>query len=264
MPDSTPSSLGEFCWLELATDDLPGAQRFYRALLDWEIPDPESDGHMAYSHVHGGGRELGGAYALLAEQREQGVPPHWMSYVRVAKIEDAMERATAHGGTVVFGPCDVADTGRLAVLASPSGAAFSVWQDGKHCGAHYDGAPGVPCWFELMSRDVDADGPFYEHLFGWTRASRDMGPMGSYTVFLDGERQAAGMMALPAEAGPAPSHWMPYIAVEDCDAAAARVAEHGGRLYAPPQDIPGVGRFAVAADPAGAVISLIRLAEVSR
>jgi predicted enzyme related to lactoylglutathione lyase len=56
-----------------------------------------------------------------------------------------------------------------------------------------------------------------------------------------------------------PPHWMVYFAVDDIDAAAARVEELGGRVAVPPTDTPA-GRFAVVNDPQGAVFSIIRLA----
>jgi uncharacterized protein len=49
-----------------------------------------------------------------------------------------------------------------------------------------------------------------------------------------------------------------YIAVDDCDAAAARVASLGGAVMVPPNDIPP-GRMAVCNDPQGAVFSIIQL-----
>jgi predicted enzyme related to lactoylglutathione lyase len=52
---------------------------------------------------------------------------------------------------------------------------------------------------------------------------------------------------------------MPYFAVADCEAAVARAGEGGGMVFVPPMDIPGVGRFAVLADPQGAVFAVIRL-----
>ncbi len=61
------------------------------------------------------------------------------------------------------------------------------------------------------------------------------------------------------EFGDTPSHWMPYVAVEDVDGAARRVWELGGKVCVPPTDIPGVGRFCLINDPTGATLSLITL-----
>ena len=52
--------------------------------------------------------------------------------------------------------------------------------------------------------------------------------------------------------------WMGYVAVDDVDAYAARVKAAGGSVHRAPDDIPGVGRFAVVADPHGAGFILFR------
>jgi predicted enzyme related to lactoylglutathione lyase len=51
-----------------------------------------------------------------------------------------------------------------------------------------------------------------------------------------------------------------YVQVEDLDQALARAAELGaGKVLQPPSDVPGVGRFAVFADPEGNRVGLWRL-----
>ena len=54
-----------------------------------------------------------------------------------------------------------------------------------------------------------------------------------------------------------PSMWLPYVAVDDCDATARQAAALGGEVLAAPVDVPGVGRYAVLADPLGAAIAVI-------
>ena len=53
----------------------------------------------------------------------------------------------------------------------------------------------------------------------------------------------------------APPHWLAYVRVDDADAVAERVQQHGGQVHHGPDDIPEVGRFAIFADPQGAVIA---------
>ena len=53
------------------------------------------------------------------------------------------------------------------------------------------------------------------------------------------------------------------VVVADCDATAKSVADLGGQVIVPPQDIPKVGRFSVFMDPAGAALAVIKLAEAS-
>jgi hypothetical protein len=51
---------------------------------------------------------------------------------------------------------------------------------------------------------------------------------------------------------------MGYVGVDDVDAGAAQAKDLGGTVHHAPGDIPGVGRFAVIADPQGAVITLFK------
>ncbi|MCK8786394.1 VOC family protein [Roseomonas sp. NAR14] len=120
-------------------------------------------------------------------------------------------------------------------------------------------------WYELMTTDAAAAEAFYRAVIGW-EASPAGQPDKPYTLFRvpgapgEGEAgaEAAGLLTLPEEArarGARPG-WVGYVAVDDVDGCAARVTAAGGQIRHPPTDIPGVGRFAVAADPQGAVFVL--------
>src|SRR5690242_19446903 len=67
-----------------------------------------------------------------------------------------------------------------------------------------------------------------------------------------------GVMKLPDEAAKMPPIWMGNVRVADVDASAALAKKLGGKVYKEPTDIPTVGRFAVIADPQGAVISMFK------
>jgi predicted enzyme related to lactoylglutathione lyase len=113
------------------------------------------------------------------------------------------------------------------------------------------------CWNELNAKDAAACKKFYSAVFGWT--VHDQPYEGTtYTIFKKGEQQVAGMMQMTAEWGDVRPHWMPYIAVDDCDAYAKKIAENGGKVCVPPTDI-SVGRFAVVEDSNGGFFSIIKL-----
>jgi len=114
------------------------------------------------------------------------------------------------------------------------------------------GSPGLFVWRELMTGDVDRARVFYAGLFGWTWNSQDMGPGGTYWLASNGGTQVCGAFAKTADI-PGPSAWSSYALVEDVDAAARRCRSSGGKVLREPTDIPDVGRFAVLADPWGAV-----------
>jgi predicted enzyme related to lactoylglutathione lyase len=115
-------------------------------------------------------------------------------------------------------------------------------------------------WYELYTTDVQAAQEFYKQVIGWgTRkwdATSELTPP-EYTMWMAGEQPIGGVMLLPEEAKKmgAPPHWMAYIAVPDVDATAKQAKSLGARVYVEPETIPEVGRFAVIADPDGAVFA---------
>jgi hypothetical protein len=84
-----------------------------------------------------------------------------------------------------------------------------------------------------------------------------MGPGESYGLCLVGGKDLAGITKsmVPAHV---PSHWLPYVAVDDVDAAATTATGLGGKVIQPATDIPEVGRLAVVADPQGATFALYK------
>ncbi len=121
-----------------------------------------------------------------------------------------------------------------------------------------DTTPGIVSWNELMTRDAGASSTFYTALFGWTREDMDMGGT-TYHMFKAGARPVGGMIGLPADAESMPVMWMSYITVENLEASVAKARELGATIH---KDITSIsmGRFAIVADPQGAVFGLWQFA----
>jgi predicted enzyme related to lactoylglutathione lyase len=134
---------------------------------------------------------------------------------------------------------------------------FCLWQPKNSIGAYLVNEPGTLCWNELMTSDVDAALPFYEKLFGWKRNRVTAGEVEYNELQLDG-RGVGGAMASPVAGMPAV--WGVYFAVDDCDKAVETASANGGTVLHEPLDIQP-GRFAVLADPAGAVFNVLELTE---
>ncbi len=240
---------GAFSWAELLSNDTEGAKAFYTGVFDWSYEDnPVGEGGV-YTMFSIDGRHVG---ALHAGQQE-GMPPVWNSYVTVEDADSGTERAKELGATVLAGPFDVLEAGRMSVIQDPQGAVFSIWQPRDHPGAALVNAAGALTLNQLNTSDPDAAGGFYAGLFGWeVRQEESPGPR-YFGLYNDG-RLNAGMMDLP-EGSPAPPHWLVYFGSDDIDASAGRVAELGGQLLVPPMPIPA-GRIVVAQDPQGAIFAL--------
>jgi uncharacterized protein len=114
-------------------------------------------------------------------------------------------------------------------------------------------------WYELMTSDAPAAEAFYRHVAGWTAQDAGLSDR-SYTILSAGAVPIGGLMPIPPEvhaAGGKPG-WIGYLAVGDVDAHAGRVEQAGGSIHRVPEDIPGVGRFAVVSDPQGAAFVLFK------
>jgi len=114
-------------------------------------------------------------------------------------------------------------------------------------------------WYDVMTTDTKAATAFYSAVVGWT--IKDSGMEGSpYSILWDGDKMVGGLMPIPEDAaamGARPA-WMGYIGVDDVDAHVGKVTAAGGKVFRPGTDIPGVGRFAVVADPHGAAFILFK------
>ena len=240
-------------WVDLSTPDPDAAAAFYSALLGWEIVDgpPEAGGHRTCMLR---GREVAG----IGPQMSPG-PPAWGTYVNTVDAEVVVGRVAAAGGTVLMGPLDVLNAGRLAVIADPTGAVIGVWQAGSNTGARVVNEPGAWGWSELIATDLDASVAFYAAVFGWgVQRSPADGAVEYLEWQVDG-RSVSGAMPKPSSMpASVPAHWGVYFVVEDTDATAARISELGGQVIMGPADIEP-GRFAVAADPTGAMFNILAM-----
>jgi uncharacterized protein len=253
--DSLPP--GSFCWPELATTDQKSAVMFYRELFGWEGNDQPIGPDDMYSMFKLRGREAAAAYTMRADERQMGIPPHWNTYISVKNADDAAKKAQQLGGKVIAPAFDVMDAGRMAVLQDPTGAIFEVWQAKRHVGTRVQGEAGALCWTELATRDTKAAEAFYTQLFGWSAKTGSADSPMPYTEFSLGGRGIGGMMPMPPMVpAQVPAYWMPYFQVDDVDAVLANAANRGASTVVPASEIPKTGRFAVIADPQGAIFAV--------
>ncbi len=246
---------GTFCWAELGTTDQQAAKKFYSELFGWGVNDLPIGPDAVYSMMQLRGKDVAAISQMMPEQLAQGVPPHWSLYVAVESADEAAKAVNAAGGKTLMDPFDVFDSGRMTIAQDPAGATFGIWQARNHIGASIVNEANTFCWGELATRDAAASMAFYGKVFGWKAKTGDP----AYTEIHLGDQPFGGMLTMTAEMEGVPPHWMPYFAVDDCDAKAEKAKSLGANMCVPPQDIPNVGRFAVIGDPQGAVFAIIKL-----
>jgi len=244
-PTGTP------CWVDLGVTDIPTAQEFYGGLFGWDIQDtgPESGG---YRMCEIDGQPVAG----IGPKMDPNMPTFWTTYLATEDADVTAAKIKAAGGQVIVEPFDVMDVGRMAIAMDPGGAAFGIWQAKLHTGIRLANEPGSLIWSENMSRNYEDNKAFYNTVFGYSYGDIGAEGMNYATLDLDG-RSVGGIGEIGAEM-PAemPANWGTYFAVDDTDAAVAKVTELGGSVVAPAWDSP-YGRMAVVSDNQGAVFSLM-------
>lgn len=106
------------------------------------------------------------------------------------------------------------------------------------------------CHIELCTTNPEAAKSFYKGLFDWTFPDMP----GGYHVFQTGSPPAGGIMQIPDPS--VPVAWTAYIAVDDVEEAVRKAQDLGGRTLKGRTEVPGMGFFAVLADPQGGVFGV--------
>ena len=270
MPERDGYIPGVPCWVDTSHPDAEAVLPFYGGLFGWTFEDvmpADAPGRYYMARIRGGD-------AAAVGTAPEGGPPMavWNTYIWVTSADDAAAKARDLGGAVVVEPFDVMTSGRMAVLADPEGAVFSVWEAREHKGAHIVNEHGAVNFNGLATRDVERAKAFYGGLFGWETLDLPSGRMWTLPGYGDhleertpGLREQVASMGGPdgfidvvAMVNPiadgdteTPPNWSVTFATDDADATAAKATELGGMVVAGPLDAPWV-RMAVLQDPQGA------------
>jgi len=262
MPTVTTHAPGTFCWPELSTPDTAAAKKFYGSLFDWQFKDNDMGEQGVYTIFTRDGKDCAALFKQDAGQVRSGMPPYWASYISVEDAAATTAKVKSLGGTVLLGPFDAGEFGRMSVITDPQGATFCIWQPKANIGIQVHGEPNSLGWTQLNAKDTSVAKTFYTSLIGWnTQEDQIPGQQAFYTTWLKADGPAGGMMAMPP-GEMMPSHWLPYFSVTNVDTSAQKAASLGAKTFVPPMDIPGTGRFAVFADPQGATFAIVTFAKM--
>lgn len=249
-----PWPAGSPCWADIVVPDLAAARAFYGRVLGWEfeVGRPDTGGYLVGTLE---GRRVAGLTTPAADGPAAAAA--WCVYLATPDVAASVARAVELGAGVLIEPTAILDRGTTALLADPTGAVVGLWQSASEPGWTLVDAPGAPTWSEVFSHDQPASLAFYTGLFDYT--VRDLSGGGlTYAVLDVGHQPAAGVGAYGVGAGDgAPAAWTLYLAVDDTDATAERVAAHGGKVLQEPVDTP-YGRVAIVAGPSGEVFAVMR------
>ncbi len=239
----------KFCWYGVISAETAKTQAFFTEVCGWGVETMQMGDEEATMFTAGGV-----PFAHLRAP-SMGEPGHINAYLRVTDVDAGAASAAANGGRVIVPPTDI-PPGRFSVVASASGAVFTLFHEADEGTSHnHPGGAGSIHWTELHSSDLDADVAWLQAVAGFEIADMPMPNGMTYKLLKVGQDMAAG--AMPGMQAGAPSFWLNWVQIDDVDAAAARVKNHGGQVMGDIMDMPGVGRMVVAADPTGVHFGLI-------
>lgn len=240
-----------FCWHGVVTTNVDKATAFYSEVLGWKV-EKVPMGDDTATMFSAGGVPLAHVMAVPMP----GVPSHIDNYLRVDDVDATLKLVVKNGGKVVVPGTDI-PVGRFAVVSSPSGAMLSVFHEADEKTAqHHPGGVGSVHWTELHSTNLDKDLAWLKGTFGYAVGEMPMPNDAKYYILNPGDKARGGAMTAMMEG--APSMWLSWIHVDDADAAAARVKQHGGKVFGEVMDMHTVGRMVVAQDPTGGVFGIIK------
>jgi predicted enzyme related to lactoylglutathione lyase len=116
---------------------------------------------------------------------------------------------------------------------------------------------GQFCWVDLAATNAADANAFYGRLLGWS--PQELTANGGVFTRLQLLGQDVGSVYQMRQAHVAhgvPSHWTPYIRVDDVDTIARRAASIGGRILVQPFTVEGIARIALILDSVGAHVGL--------
>lgn len=116
MPD------GKICYLEIPTTDVERSAAFYAAVFGWTTRI-RGDGQRAFDDTTGA---VSGAWVV---GRPPSKVPGMLTYVMVDRIEAALDKALANGGTVVTPATPLGSGDAYAVIADPMGNVVGLYRE---------------------------------------------------------------------------------------------------------------------------------------
>jgi uncharacterized protein len=246
---------GKFGWYELMTSDTKAAGKFYSDVVGWTTSEMSSPDGSQYTTFNLGGTGMAGMLHLTGHTG-------WIGYIAVDDVDAHIEKIVEAGGKLWKPATDVPGMLRFAVLSDPQGAAIVVFTPNPAMPSPERPAPPAPGtigWHELCTTDLEGGFAFYNKLFGWTKVSdMDMGPMGIYRLFDEGDHKVMGDGGMMTKLPEMPvSSWTFYFNVDSIKAAIERVKAGGGTVISGPMQVPGGGWIMQGHDPLGAMFSLL-------
>ena len=127
-----------FAHIELTTDDLKSAHKFYSKVFAWKLNELPG---MNYTMIDVGNGQQGAGGGMQAKPMPEA-STGWMPYVQVESVKATLTKAAKAGATVTLPFTEIGEMGAIGVFKDPQGCAIGVWE--AKAGAAPAEAPAPP------------------------------------------------------------------------------------------------------------------------
>jgi len=259
-PITTPASgahhVGAFIWRDLETTNLARAEAFYTQLFGWEMREYRSAGGLYVVAMNAGQPIAGMLQRSVRDGAER--PSAWLPFVSVGNVDAAVSLARQHAASVLADPQTRPERGRQALIRDPDGLALALENSSSGDPDDAQVPAGAWLWSSLFARDPAAAAVFFQQTFGYRVLGTPASPGFASIVLSSGDRARFSINPRPDAAWPQAGAWVGFVRVAATADAVARALTLGGRLLIAPQPDNQGARWAVLADPTGALFGVMQ------
>lgn len=249
---------GKFIWADLFTGSPSVAAKFYTNLLGWTATTYRRDDGASYILLRNLGDPVAGVVQRAADRPEG--PGRWIGYVSVEDVGRAIKMIEAAGGRSLAPYRDLPDRGTQALVADKEGAVFGILHSSSGDPGDFRPDPGDWLWAELFAREPKSAGNFYRSVFNYDVTADVRTAKPDHFIVSGGGIARAGISPVPVQNDAVPS-WLGFVRVADLAATVAHAVALGGKALVEPRAAEEGSRFAIVADPTGAAIGLVEVAD---
>jgi predicted enzyme related to lactoylglutathione lyase len=116
-----------FVHMELSTDDVGVAKKFYKKVFDWKLNTLGVE-MGNYTLIDTGSKTVGGG---MTKKMMPGQPTAWLPYAEVASVKKTIAKAEKAGAKAVVPYQEIGEMGAIGIFVDPTGATLGVWEQAK-------------------------------------------------------------------------------------------------------------------------------------
>jgi predicted enzyme related to lactoylglutathione lyase len=129
MSEQPRPAIGSIGWFDLTVPDAAALRDFYAEVVGWTVTEVPMGDHADYGmNEPGSGKTVAGI--CHARGPNAGLPPSWLIYITVDRLDERLARAVARGAEPIGALRHLGPMGRMVVLRDPAGAVFALFEPG--------------------------------------------------------------------------------------------------------------------------------------